>query len=85
MYIYASGVVNSDTPDKVCPYTDWCWKYGGQVWFRPLSIKKGLDVLTYARLIIAKDTGMIKPFSAFHINKWKKENWAFGVLVRYTI
>lgn len=47
--------------------------------------KKGLDVLTYARLIIAKDTGMIKPFSAFHINKWKKENWAFGVLVRYTI
>ena len=83
---FFDDIVLDEEPKKVTSYTAWCFKYGGQIWFRTGLLKealRGVEVLTFAQLVFAKDPGIVSPLSKVHLGKWKDENWKFGVMIRY--
>jgi len=84
--LFFNDVVLENEPQKVVPYTAWCFKYGGQIWFRTGLLQdklQGIEILTFAQLIFAKNPNITTPVSKVHMTKWKDENWKFGVMIRY--
>jgi len=84
--LFFEDIVSDEEPKKVTSYTAWCFKYGGQIWFRTGLLKetlRGVEVLTFAQCVFAKDPGIVSPASKVHLAKWKGENWKFGVMIRY--
>lgn len=86
--LFNPSITDPDATTTIHHYTEWCWEFGGQVWFRTGILSKaltGLEVLTFARLVWSVDPGDVKQFSQVHANFFKKENWSFGVSFRYKI
>lgn len=86
--LFNPSIVDPDATTTIHHYTEWCWEFGGQVWFRTGLLSKalhGLDVLTFARFIKSVDPEIATKYSQYHANFFKKENWSFGVIFRYKI
>ena len=83
---YYHNIVEDTAPLDSRPYTEWGYKYGGQLW-----AKTGLfggasshtDVLLFARLIKSPDPKIIPVVTSVTYNLWREENWSFGVILRY--
>lgn len=87
MLIFKNGLSEAEKPDKIVPYTAWCWQYGGQLWMKVNligSLIKNAETLVFARLVESVDPQVMKPFSAVHYNLWKQEMWFFGTTIRYS-
>lgn len=86
-FIFKNGIVESEEPDKIVPYTEWCWQYGGQIWMKVNlmgSFIKNAETLIFARLIKAVNPNVAKEASQYHYNAWKGETWFFGTTIRYS-
>ena len=67
-------------------YTDWCFKFGGQVWIKTNLLSTGIknsDILIFARFIYSKDPHNPEYQSPNVYNYWMEEAWKFGVTLRY--
>ena len=87
VYFFSKGIVESDQPDKIVPYTSWCWQYGTQVWMKVNiigSLIKNAETLIFARLLESVDPQVMTPVSSIHANIWKGETWFFGTTIRYS-
>ena len=87
VFMFAKGIVESAQADKIVPYTEWCWQYGGQLWMKVNlmgSLIKNAETLVFARLITSVDPGVMKEASQYHFNAWKGETWLFGTTIRYS-
>lgn len=86
IYLFLEGL-NDGQADKVIPYTEWCAKYGLQLWMKTNlmgSLVKNVETQIFARLIYSAEPGGINAYSNMHINVWKGETWVFGTTIRYS-
>lgn len=69
------------------PYTDWCFKYGMQIWVRSgllHTMLKGTDVRLFARYVRSVDPNKGTDFSNMGMmSVWNEESWQFGVTFYY--
>ncbi len=83
---FYNDIVEDTEPKSVTCYTNWCFQYGGQIWFRTGLLKdkiQGIEVLTFVQLLWAQNPNIMTPVSKNHMNLWKGENWKIGIMVRY--
>lgn len=68
-------------------YTDWCMKYGAQVWLKTNLLTTSIrntDILAFARFIRS-----VNPYNDEALQKsgienyWNEESWQFGITLRY--
>ena len=68
-------------------YTDWCYKYGMQVWLKTNLLTtsiKNTDILVFARYIRSLNPDDETDDDIIGIlNYWNEESWQFGVTLRY--
>jgi len=87
IFVFKEGIVESEGPDKIMPYTEWCWQYGGQIWMKVNlmgSLIKNAETLVFARLIESVNPHVVSDISQNHYNAWKGETWFFGTTIRYS-
>lgn len=87
VFIFSKGIIESETADKVVPYTEWCWQYGAQIWMKVNlfgSLMKNVETLVFARLVESVDPKVMSEASQFTYNMWKGETWFFGTTIRYS-
>ena len=83
---FYKNIIEDTEPASTTSYTNWCFEYGGQIWFRTGLLKdkiQGIEVLTFVQLLWAKNPEIMTPVSINHMNIWKEENWKIGVMIRY--
>ena len=73
--------------DSTNPYTKWAFVYGVQAWAKIglNQVLRGVDLLTYIRLMRAVDSGEMFSSSQPHVEKFHNEGWSVGVLLRFRI
>jgi len=82
-FYFYNSILEDSAPKSIMPYTLWGWKYGGQLWMKT-GVSGNMDILLFARLVDAVDPGTFKSeASLYHYNLWRRENWNFGIIVRY--
>lgn len=72
----------------ITPYNQWSFIYGTQFWFKAglVRIHKGVDVITYVRLMkAAGSNGGVYSSPQPHIERLHKNSWSVGVLFRLKI
>lgn len=73
--------------ENTMPYTKWAFVYGVQGWAKIglHQVLKGVDLMTYIRLMRAVDSGSVSSSPQPHIEKFQNEGWSVGVLLRFRI
>ena len=70
--------------DNTTSYTKWAFVYGMQAWAK-VQVLKGMDLMTYIRMMRAVDSGSISSSPHPKIEKFHSEWWSVGVLFRFGI
>ena len=86
LILYEDGQALKD--GDITPYNKWSFIYGTQFWFKAglVRIHKGVDVITYVRLMKAVDSGSgICSSPQPHLERLHKSGWSVGVLFRLKI
>ena len=69
------------------PYTAWCAKFGGQLWFRTglfSGMGKNRDIHLFVRYVYSKDPHKATEYSAAAFqNDWFEESWQIGLTYFY--
>ena len=70
--------------------TEWCWKYGAQLWVKTNFLQtkmKNTDVLMFVRYVRSVDKysmdDQINLFNAGILTLFPEESWQFGITVRH--
>ncbi len=78
-----------DADRLATPYTEWCWQYGAQIWFRNNLLStavKNSEMLIYARFVRSVNPHSTSTYTSDTLSYddfWKGENWSFGVTFRH--